>query len=135
MPSKSYVVVHLDLDAPFPGFPKLGPILHWAQAGLKVLPSSSSGGDNLLSSTGATTDGDEDPVVILASYMGPAPPPLSAPHRYVFFLYEAAPAAEVVRKWAKPLPTARRLWASLDAWEAKLGLEGTMVAVNYYTSN
>lgn len=108
-----------------------------------MLPSSSSSGgsnNNLLSSTGgATTDGDDE-VVILASYMGPAPPPLSAPHRYVFFLYEAAPATAeaALRKWAPAggkLPTARRLWASLDAWEAKLGLEGAMVAVNYYTSN
>lgn len=123
-------MIHLDLDAPFPSFPNLGPILHWIQSGLTPSSSSSSGG--LLASS-------DHPFI--ADYIGPAPPPLSAPHRYVFFLYEAPEqlTAEAAKKWApeggKKLATAKRLWANLDDWEQKLGVGGKLVAVNYYTSN
>ncbi|KUI63482.1 Carboxypeptidase Y inhibitor [Cytospora mali] len=123
-PSKSYVVIALDLDAPFPSFDKLGPILHWVQSGLKV------GG------TSAAPFDISEPFV--ANYIGPAPPPGSSPHRYVFFLYEQPEAFDGVKKFApkdgKNLGNASRMWASLDEWEKKLGL-GEVVAVNYFNSN
>jgi len=43
----SYIVVGLDLDAPFQSFTILGPILHWIQSGLKP-----EGADSVLSSAG-----------------------------------------------------------------------------------
>lgn len=37
-PNTTYLVVALDLDAPFPSFGVLGPILHWIQPGFKAGP-------------------------------------------------------------------------------------------------
>lgn len=124
------MVIGLDLDAPFPSFAKLGPILHWLQSGLK--PTLAAGGV-------LETGSPDEPVI--ANYIGPAPPPLSAPHRYVFYLYEAPASlsSDAARKLApadgKRLPATSRMWANLDAWEEKLGLKGGLVAVNYFTSN
>ena len=42
-----YIVVGLDLDAPFQSITVLGPILHWIQSGLKA-----DGADSVLSSAG-----------------------------------------------------------------------------------
>jgi hypothetical protein len=42
-----YIVVGLDLDAPFQSITVLGPILHWIQSGLKP-----DGADSVLSSAG-----------------------------------------------------------------------------------
>jgi hypothetical protein len=35
-PAATYIVVALDLDAPFPSFGALGPIEHWVQPGFKA---------------------------------------------------------------------------------------------------
>lgn len=124
--STHYTIISLDLDAPFPSFPKLGPILHWVQSGLT----------SSLSSSGALTI--DTPFI--ADYIGPAPPPLSAPHRYAFFLYQGEVGNDLVTKYAPPggqhFGNGGRLWASLDEWEGKLGLRREdMVAVNYFYSN
>ncbi|ROV95193.1 hypothetical protein VMCG_08602 [Cytospora schulzeri] len=112
--SKSYVVIALDLDAPFPSFDKLGPILHWAQSGLKVAISTEASAPLEMSEP------------FIANYIGPAPPPGSSPHRYVFFLYEQPDVFDGVKKFApkdgKTLGVGSRMWASLDEWEKKLGL-------------
>lgn len=70
-PSAIYMVVALDINAPFPSFGVFGPILHWVQPGLKAK------GDEL-----------EITEPFVANYIGPAPPPGSSPHRYCFFLYQ-----------------------------------------------
>jgi phosphatidylethanolamine-binding protein (PEBP) family uncharacterized protein len=120
---KTYLVISLDLDAPFISVPILGPILHWLQGGFKV--SASAPGK--LEST-------EAPV---AEYIAPAPPPGAAPHRYVFFLYEQ-PAGFEGKKFApangKPFPVTSRMFTSLDDWEKKIGL-GEVLALNYFKSN
>lgn len=115
------MVVGLDIDAPFPSCTVLGPIMHWVQSDLKP---DEGGGPAVLRAGGS-------PVV---SYIGPAPPPGSAPHRYCFFLYEqpagfdaAAHAGVMVSNWA-------RMRFSLDDWERKIRL-GPILAANYYTSN
>ncbi|THC90915.1 hypothetical protein EYZ11_009632 [Aspergillus tanneri] len=36
-PETTYMVVGLDIDAPFPSFNILSPILHWIQSGLKLM--------------------------------------------------------------------------------------------------
>lgn len=122
-PAKSYMVICLDLDAPFPSFPKLGPILHWVQTGFTV----SADGTNTLTTT----------TPFIADYIGPAPPPGSAPHRYSFYLYEE-PAGLDPKPHAPPggakLGPTKRMWASLDDWEAKLKL-GPVLAANYFKSN
>ncbi|KIW10412.1 hypothetical protein PV08_11375 [Exophiala spinifera] len=70
---QKFVVVCLDLDAPFPSFAVLGPTLHWLQAGF-----------TLDAATGHLTSPD----AAIAFYAGPGPPPASGPHRYVFTLHE-----------------------------------------------
>jgi hypothetical protein len=120
-PSATYMVVALDLDAPFPSFGFLGPILHWIQPGFKA-----GLGDMLTS---------DDPFV--ANYIGPAPPPGSAPHRYAFFLFEQpndfngqqhAPAG------GAPLSNWHRMRYDLDVWQKTAKL-GEPLAINYFLSN
>jgi len=124
--SGTYLVIGLDIDAPFPSFGVLGPILHWVQPGLKA------------EATGA----DATPVLkatepFIANYIGPAPPPGSSPHRYIFFLYEQPDAFDGTRyapKDGQPLGNWQRMRASLDdlAREYKLG---PVLAANFFTSN
>jgi phosphatidylethanolamine-binding protein len=115
-PSKTYMLVALDIDSPFPSLNVLGPILHCIQPGL-------------LSTTGSLALKATDPFV--ADYIGPAPPPGSSPHRYVF-LYEQ-PVGFEGKKYALPnggnLSNFHRMRYSLDAWL------GPVLAVNYFKSN
>lgn len=121
-PGTTYLVIGLDIDAPFKSFDVLGPILHWIQPGLK-------GADT----TGTLTS--TDPFV--ANYIGPAPPPLSGPHRYVFLLYEQ-PADFDGKKYApaegQKLGNGKRMWFDLGAFEKKTKL-GPVLAANYFVSN
>ncbi|OIW31498.1 putative protease inhibitor [Coniochaeta ligniaria NRRL 30616] len=121
-PSATYLVIGLDIDAPFPSFDVLGPILHWIQPGLKA--DSDSG-----------TLKETEPFV--ADYIGPAPPPPSSPHRYIFFLYEQPAGFEGSRyapKDGAKLGVWSRMRASLDDLEKEYKL-GPVLAVNYFTSN
>lgn len=119
-----YIAVCLDMDAPFPSFPILGPIHHWTQPGFKP----TAPGQSTLTS-GSTP--------FVADYIGPAPPPGSGPHRYAFFLYEQ-PNGFDGKAFAPPdgqkLPALQRMRTDLDAFEKKAGL-GDIIACNYFTSN
>ncbi|MCJ1384041.1 hypothetical protein MMC17_007157 [Xylographa soralifera] len=120
-PSTTYMVVALDLDAPFPFWGGLGPILHWIQPGFKV------GSNNVLTSS--------EPFV--ANYIGPAPPPCSGPHRYIFFLFEQPDSfdgKEYAPANGKPLSNWFRMRYDLDNWQKKAKL-GDPLAVNYFVSN
>ncbi|ESZ99049.1 putative protease inhibitor (Tfs1) [Sclerotinia borealis F-4128] len=120
-PSATYIVVALDLDAPFPSLGFLGPILHWIQPGFKV------GQNNILTSDAP----------FIANYIGPSPPPGSAPHRYTFFLFEqpenfdgekyAPSAGKLLSNWF-------RMRYDLDDWQKTAQL-GEPLAVNYFLSN
>ncbi|KAF7192150.1 Protein D1 [Pseudocercospora fuligena] len=120
-PDQTYLVVALDLDAPFVNIPVLGPILHWIQPGLKA------SADSILSKS--------EPFV--ADYIGPAPPPPSGPHRYSFFLYEQ-PEDFDGKKYAPPsgakLPAIKRMRYDLDAFQKEAGL-GKIVGCTYFKSN
>lgn len=121
-PDKTYLVVGLDIDAPFPSAPVFTPILHWIQSGLTVNKS-----------TGQLTT--SDPTV--ASYIGPAPPPFSAPHRYIFVLYEEPAGFDAAARAppdGKPFPTWPRVRFGTEAWAKEAGL-GEALAVNYFKSN
>lgn len=128
-PSKTYLCVNLDIDAPFPSWSFLGPILHWIQPGYKPKITA--------------TDSDSEPSTLdttapfIADYIGPAPPPGSAPHRYLFFLYEEpegfdpslhAPAG------GKKMGNWPRMRYDFDAWAEEVKL-GPVLAFNYFTSN
>ena len=115
------MVVAMDLDAPFPSWSGLGPILHWIQPGFKAGPN------NALTSS--------QPFV--ANYIGPAPPPGSGPHRYAFLLLEQ-PDSFDGKKYApangKPLSNLFRMRYDLDSWQKKAEV-GEPLAVNYFMSN
>lgn len=114
------MIVALDIDAPFPAFSVLGPILHWIQPGLRL--------------TGTTLTSNEP---FVANFIGPAPPPFGGPHRYVFFLYEQ-PATFVASKYAPPggktLGNGGRMRYDLDTFE-KVEKLGPAIACNYFKSN
>ncbi|KAI1848389.1 hypothetical protein JX265_008830 [Neoarthrinium moseri] len=122
-PDKTYLAVGLDIDAPFISFNVLGPILHWIQPGFKT--------------SGASSGKLEPTEPFIANYIGPAPPPLAQPHRYIFFLYEQ-PATFDGKKYAppdgQPLATTKRMRYSLDDFEKAAGL-GEILALNYFKSN
>ncbi|KAI1084268.1 putative protease inhibitor [Whalleya microplaca] len=124
-PTGTYLVVSLDLDAPFPSFSVLGPILHWIQPGLQASPAD-QGGFSLKATAPFVTN-----------YIGPGPPPGSSPHRYVFFLYEQ-PADFDGKKYAAPngqnVGIGPRVRYDLDAWEKEIKL-GPLLAANYFKSN
>ena len=73
----------------------------------------------------------------VSDYIGPAPPPGSSPHRYVYVLYEQ-PAGFDGAKYAPPngqkMGNASRMWYDFDKWAGTIGL-GDFVAANYYNSN
>lgn len=73
----------------------------------------------------------------MANYIGPAPPPGSSPHRYLFILYEQPDGFEG-GKYApadgRNLSNWYRMRYDLDYWAEVFGL-GSVVACNYFVSN
>ncbi|KAK1836350.1 phosphatidylethanolamine-binding protein [Podospora conica] len=132
-----YLVAGLDLDPPFPSFPVMGPILHSMQADLTLAADElDPESDEFIPLQPAPEDGAgaSRPV---AAYMGPAPPGLSSPHRYMFMMWEqpAGVTGERIREElgfgedGAGLMTRMR-WDQ-EAFERKLGL-GRVVAGNYF---
>ncbi|KAK3687980.1 phosphatidylethanolamine-binding protein [Podospora appendiculata] len=136
-----YLVVGLDLDAPFPSFPVMGPFVHGVQADLSLATDRLHPNDDFidleLSPAASVDDNRSSPVV---GYMGPAPPGPSSPHRYMFMLWEQ-PARltrdTICEKLGIPATAegevgivARARWDQ-EAFERKLGL-GKVVAGNYF---
>ncbi|ATY59729.1 protease inhibitor (Tfs1) [Cordyceps militaris] len=125
-----YIAVCIDLDAPFPSFSILGPIIHWIQTDLVAAAAADDDGFTRLETSAR-------PAV---PYAPPGPPPPSGPHRYVFMLWEQPAsltgADEVSRVFslpAEPGLTARIRWDQ-GAFEEKMGL-GEPLAVNYFVAD
>lgn len=129
-PLARYIAIGLDLDAPFPTLALLSPILHWVQADYQLVPS--------LPNRMATNAGLlESSSPFVADYVGPAPPPGSYPHRYMFLLYEQPENCNIQEQappGGKPLGNWMRMRFDLHKWEIKNGL-GNPVAMNYFLSN
>jgi phosphatidylethanolamine-binding protein len=126
-----YIAVAIDLDAPFPSLPVLGPICHGIQTDLQASGEPDSDGFVKLEATGV------DPVI---SYVGPNPPPLSGPHRYVFMVWEQpeGSGAEAVRKalgLTKEAGISARVRWDEDGFEKKVGLSNEPLAGNYFVAN
>jgi phosphatidylethanolamine-binding protein len=126
-----YILVAIDLDAPFVALPVLGPICHLIQT-------------DLVASGEADADGyvklDAGSVAPLAAYVAPRPPPLSGPHRYVFLLWEqpADKDAEKIRSeagLAKEVSMPGRMWWDEAKFEEKVGLPTESLAGNYFVAN
>ena len=119
--SKTYLVICIDTDAPFPSFGFLSPMLHWIQPNVKV----SKAGDLDLSAP------------FIANYIFPAPPPGSGPHRYIFYLYEQ-PAGFKAENFTpadgKEVGNMARIRFNLEAWTKAANL-GRLAAFNYFTCN
>ncbi|KAI1759782.1 putative protease inhibitor [Hypoxylon sp. FL1150] len=123
-PDQSYIILSIDPDAPFPSFSVLSPALHWIQPGLRATPVE--GGYGLKTA--------DEPFV--ANWVPPGAPAISAPHRYVFVLYEQ-PAGFDGKKLAPPdgkeMGIGPRVRFDADRW-AKESRLGEPVAVNYFKS-
>ncbi|OQE39791.1 hypothetical protein PENCOP_c006G04811 [Penicillium coprophilum] len=120
-PTTTYLIVSLDIDAPFPAFAILSPILHWIQSDVKV-------------TSDATLKLDQP---FVADYLSPAPPPISAPHRYLFFLYEQPEGFDFTAyapAGGNNVSILNRIRYDLDAWAEEIEL-GPPVAFNYFTCN
>ncbi|OJJ80540.1 YbhB/YbcL family Raf kinase inhibitor-like protein [Aspergillus glaucus CBS 516.65] len=130
---KTYIAISLDIDAPFPSLPILGPILHWIQPGIRLqqTPYSPSSPSSSSSSTLQPT------APFVANYIGPAPPPGSAPHRYVFLLYEQPEGFAGERyapKDGRELSNWYRMRFDLGEWGRGVGL-GDFAVGNWFVGN
>ncbi|ODM19736.1 hypothetical protein SI65_04722 [Aspergillus cristatus] len=126
--NKTYLLVSIDLDGPFPSFSILSPILHWIQPSLHPTPSN----DGTITTLKAN-------VPFIANWIGPEPPPGSGPHRYVFLLYEQpegfeGAAGKYRPEGGKEMGIWGRVRFDLDGFEREVGL-GKAVAANYFFSN
>ncbi|KAJ5451376.1 hypothetical protein N7491_000558 [Penicillium cf. griseofulvum] len=114
-PTSTYLVVSLDIDAPFPAFGILSPILHWIQSDMKVTSDATL----------------ESNAPFIANYIGPAPllsaRPIDTSFSY-FDLTAYAPAG------GKNLGNLSRMRYDFDAWAEEIKL-GPPVAFNYFTCN
>lgn len=117
-----YIVVCLDLDAPFVKTPFLSPIVHWIQSGL----NAGAGEDALLQS-------QVSPIV---NWLPPSPPPISGPHRYLFMVF-AQPSDFDLTRWnaafKKPVSTWSRVRWNIDQFVQEAGLED-IVAATFFGS-
>lgn len=127
--SGRFIACCIDLDAPFPSFPFLSPIAHCIQSDL--VPSSQPTTTDDGTKYELKVEGDVRPI---ATYARPGPPPLSAPHRYVFLLYEQ-PIDFEKNKLGMPeeLGIKDRVMWNQSKFEKKAGL-GSVVAGNYFVS-
>lgn len=117
----TYAVIALDLDAPFMSWNALSPIAHWIQTGLKIDQQQ----QRELKSA-------EPPI---APWAAAGPPPLAAPHRYVFLLYHQNTESAIPPNLKeKELTIPQRMRFGLDYMVKQLQL-GDLVAVNYFVSN
>jgi phosphatidylethanolamine-binding protein len=108
----------------------MSPILHWIQADYQI-------GSSLPHQKGTDAELLESSSPFVADYVGPAPPPGSAPHRYIILLYEQ-PKDYNIQEQAPPdgkrLGNWMRMRFDLKEWETKNGL-GRPAAMTYFLSN
>ncbi|QKX55470.1 uncharacterized protein TRUGW13939_02563 [Talaromyces rugulosus] len=117
----TYTIISLDPDAPFISWNALSPIAHWIQTGFKIDQQHQR-----------ELKSDERPI---APWAAAGPPPLAAPHRYVFLLYHQNTESAIPPDLKeKEFSITQRMRFDLDAMVNQLQL-GDLVAVNYFVSN
>ncbi|KAI0445491.1 PEBP-like protein [Xylaria telfairii] len=124
-PGTKYLAVSIDLDAPFPSFSFLSPILHGLHIDLVPGPADSDGFAPL-----------EGPSTWLVPYAPPGPPKPSSGHRYVFLVFEQPKELDAAKVrgllgFAEEVKLTGRLWWNEEAFEKKLGLS-EVLAGNYW---
>jgi phosphatidylethanolamine-binding protein (PEBP) family uncharacterized protein len=114
-------MICLDLDAPFISWNVLSPVVHWIQTGLKINQQQQR-----------ELQAVEPPI---ARWAAAGPPPLAAPHRYVFLLYHQNPDLPIPSNLKeKEFSITQRMRYGVDELVKQLQL-GDLVAINYFTSN
>ncbi|GAP84009.1 putative protease inhibitor [Rosellinia necatrix] len=144
-PDARYLAVSIDLDAPFPSFPFLGPILHGLHVDL-VLDAAAADDDGFapLRSAAAAAVADEEEEKEeekeeeewLVPYVGPGPPRPSAAHRYLFMVFAQPPALDAAGIRAllglgTDVGLMTRMRWDQEAFERRLGL-GEVLAGSYF---
>lgn len=123
-PAGRYVAILLDLDAPYPSAPFVGPIAHGIQADLRVVAPGQHGEAAFVRLTPTC-----EPVL---PYLPPSPPPFSSPHRYLFMLWdqpEGITSEDIKSRLGLPATPGmmdRVRWDE-EAFEKKIGL-GLVIA-------
>ena len=125
-PSK-FLLLNLDLDAPFSSFPILAPVLHSMHSNLNLSEAKDEGGfAQLTKPTGKQLGVD---------WAAPNPPLGAGPHRYVYLLYEKPESFNIKNFVPKGGMTIMgRMRFDLDRFEKKAGLEKA-VPGNWFVSN
>jgi phosphatidylethanolamine-binding protein (PEBP) family uncharacterized protein len=119
-----YLLLSIDLDAPFASFPVLSPIMHWLQTDLTMGVTKDENGFAVLAGSKGGVD-----------WVAPRPPPGAGPHRYLFLLYEQPKGFEAGKLgWDQGVGRRARMRFDLDGFEKKAGL-GKVVGGNWFVSN
>ncbi|KAI1428493.1 PEBP-like protein [Xylaria sp. FL1777] len=124
-PDTKYLVTALDLDAPFPSFNFMSPILHGLHAGLVPGVAGDDGFAPL-----------EGGIEWMVPYVGPGPPKPSSPHRYLFMIFEQPEGLDAAKirsllGFGEEVGIWPRIRWNEEAFEKKLGL-GKVLAATYY---
>ncbi|KAL0472554.1 phosphatidylethanolamine-binding protein [Neurospora intermedia] len=159
-----YMVICLDLDPPFPSFPVLAPILHSLEADLRLVTEELDADEGYIYLTAdeeeeeeeeeaggrsegishSVTRGERRRTKPVVGYMGPKPPGVSSPHRYVFLCWEQPEGVtgQKVREVlglnngeggeeGEEVGLAKRVRWDQEGFERMLGV-GDVVAGNYF---
>ncbi|KAK4184396.1 phosphatidylethanolamine-binding protein [Podospora australis] len=137
-----FLVATIDLDPPFPSFPVLGPILHGMQADLALSTTATEDPENQGEFIPLEHDKNmmehEDEGESVAGYVGPSPPPLGNPHRYLSLLWEQPRGLNSSRireelglREHGAIGAMKRMWWDQEDFERRLGL-GKVLAGNYF---
>ncbi|KAK0712559.1 phosphatidylethanolamine-binding protein [Lasiosphaeria miniovina] len=116
-PATKYLAISLDLDAPFVSFAVLAPVLHGIDADL--VAASPDGAWNAM------------------PWVGPGPPSISGPHRYVFLLFAQPDGLDAAKVKSLLGINGTGLWPRVrwdeEAAEKKLGV-GELLAGTFFTT-
>ncbi|KAK5630948.1 hypothetical protein RRF57_006663 [Xylaria bambusicola] len=124
-PDTKYLVISVDLDAPFPSWSFLSPILHGLHFDLVAGTPDADGFVPL--------EGGSEWIV---PWGPPGPPKPSSAHRYVFLMFGQPKELDAAKirtslKLAQEVKLTDRLWWNEVDAEKKLGL-GDVLAGNYF---
>ncbi|KAF8251449.1 PEBP-like protein [Wilcoxina mikolae CBS 423.85] len=127
----SYTVVLTDPDAPSRKDPKWSEFCHWIVTGLRApSPEELSAARTAEESSIDVSKGTQ-----IVDYMGPAPPPKTGKHRYVFLLYKGGNGDHIEG------PSDRKRWGNDESregarkWAKKYDLElvaDTCAGANFF---
>ncbi|KAF2190971.1 PEBP-like protein [Zopfia rhizophila CBS 207.26] len=117
--SHTYTLLLVDPDAPTPDDPKFAYWRHWIVSGIKTSPSPEDNSNSV--DTGTT----------LTQYLAPGVKDESAPHRYMFLLYQEPPNLSLSKSDVGGEEFVERRSFKADEWVRQHGFE--LVGVNWMT--